>query len=53
MITFASEGKSSNQRLSDYGVSVMKIVILHRIPFDKIRYDQIIDHQPQTPAHKN
>lgn len=23
----------------------MKIVILHRIPFDKIRYDQIIDHQ--------
>lgn len=23
----------------------MKIVILHRIPFEKIRYDQIIDHQ--------
>ncbi|QIZ46163.1 ATP-grasp domain-containing protein [Dickeya zeae] len=22
----------------------MKIIILHRIPFDKIRYDQIIDH---------
>ncbi|MBS0967786.1 ATP-grasp domain-containing protein [Chimaeribacter arupi] len=42
----------------------MKIVILHRIPFEKIRYDQILDHQahdviyfclsaPQTPLPGN